>query len=218
MRTLLALPRGDRHGAKAGVAAAPDALVVDPGSVDLAPMLAARGGGTRLFVEFSAAAAGPEPEELARIAPLRPDGILLAGCVARLDVERLAARLAVYEAEYDVPDGAMLILAAFGTAKGWHTLAGLPGASRRLAGLLWNETAIRKDLGLAPDGPAPYACLHARSAAILTARAANVPALDATPSGGKDPATVAAEARREGFSGRLAASLEELAAVARAFA
>ena len=112
-------------------------------------------------------------DDLASALALRPLGIWLPGCVGAADLQHLGARLAVAEAECDLPDGSTRIIAsASDTAAGVLALDRLPGASQRLAGLVWDEAALGAALGPeADDG----ALRHARARTILTAAACGVP-------------------------------------------
>ena len=131
-----------------------------------------------------------------------PDAILLPGAVGRTDIQHLAAKLAVREAEYGYVDGATRIIAvAADTARGVLALASLPGASRRLAGLGW-RTQLHLDGALSLNAPDRLA----RALTVVAAAAAEVDAIEAA-SPGLDLDAFARDcetARRDGFAAKFA--------------
>jgi len=141
----------------------------------------------------------------------RPHGILLPGAKSGMDVQHLAARLAVGEARNGIADGITRILAITGQAKGsLFEMGSFAGSSHRLSGLVWSPDALIKRLGAnAPEEsglaePFDDAIRLGRTLTLIAAADSGVPAIDATPCGKSDPmqVSVACErARQDGFSG-----------------
>jgi citrate lyase subunit beta/citryl-CoA lyase len=137
------------------------------------------------------------------------DGVFLEGCEGRVDMQQAAARLAIREAAFDLPEGSLRIVAlAAQTAAGVFALGGYRGASPRLAALAMDETPL-------PGGAAARGV--ARTALVLGAAAAGVPALDAAPRVGAGALEEACRAaRREGFAGLMTPRPGEIPAIGRA--
>ncbi len=127
-------------------------------------------------------------------------------------VAHLGGRLAVYEAEAGLPDGATRILPiATETARAVFALHSLPGSSPRLSGITWGAEDLSADLGAetnrAEDGAwtAPFAL--ARNLTLMAAAAAEVDAIDTINAHFRDLDGLAREcraARRDGFVGKMA--------------
>lgn len=112
--------------------------------------------------------------ELRRVTSSGAAGVVLPGMVGRPDVERLGAMLAVAEAEADLPDGSLRILAmAADTPGGVLALPGL-SATPRLVGLACDPDALAAALGCASEAPA---IIQARTMTVLVAAACGVPAV-----------------------------------------
>lgn len=112
---------------------------------------------------------------LATWAPARPDGVVLAGCVGRHGVERLAAKLAVMEAEQGLPDGATRIVALVGTARGALALPSLARQpSPRLAAIAHDPCHLGRELSCEPDSASVS---QAAATTVLVAAAAGVPSI-----------------------------------------
>ena len=130
-----------------------------------------------------------------------PEGVLLADCRGRADLQRLSAKLAVREALANRPEGAVRVLAMAGqSAAGVLALPDFTGGARRLDGLVHDPIALAQAIGA---DPAASTSVTARSLAAFAAAAANVPAFLAL-SPHQDPATLVsrcAEVRRAGFAG-----------------
>lgn len=102
----------------------------------------------RLYVRVNALDTGLTDADLAAVMPARPDGIMLPKSLSGRDVQHLAAKLAVWEAETGSPDGATRILpVATETAASLFALGSYQGASSRLEGLTWGAEDLSADLG-----------------------------------------------------------------------
>ena len=172
--------------------------------------------GARLFVGLGAADAARA--RLADIMAAAPDAIWLAAAIGRRSVAALGAELAVWEAEHGLPDGATGIVASVESAAGAMAMGELPGASPRLQAIAWDEGRLRRSLGLAPDGAMPAPVEQVRSALVLAARAAGVPAIDTPHPGASGSGSFEDAVRlafRDGYATKLAQDASELATVRR---
>ena len=198
MRSLLFVPGDDERKLAKALASGADALIVDlEDSVAAAAKAAARATAAaflaeargrakrpRLYVRVNALDSGLAEADLDAIMAGAPDGIVLPKCRDGADVQRLAAKLAVREAECGLVDGATRILAiATESARALFGFASYRGASARLAGLSWGAEDLSADLGAEtnrlPGGAyaAPYA--FARTLTLIGAVAAEVAPIDA---------------------------------------
>ena len=147
-----------------------------------------------------------------------PDGFVLRDCRSGMDVQQLAAKLAVHEAEYDLADGQTAVIAEAGTSAGsLFSMGSYRGASARLLGLAWDAGALAQDLGAEmireADGRLIHPLALARSLTLIGARAADVAAIDGVGDGGADAGAFRAaceEARRDGFNAKIAMTPEEV--------
>jgi len=143
-----------------------------------------------------------------------PDGVVLQAAEGAASVQQLGSRLAVFEAEADVADGATRIVAEISTPRGVLSAATLAGSSKRLQALLFGRSALASALG-ADEASGPIE--SARGLVVLAAAAAVAHAIDASC---RDPARLEAEclaARRDGFSGKCAASETDIGVIERLF-
>ncbi|MBV8474174.1 MAG: CoA ester lyase [Hyphomicrobiales bacterium] len=226
MRSLLFVPGDDEKKLAKALASGADALIVDlEDSVALAAKPAARrttaafltearGGSPRprLYVRVNPLGGGLTDDDLEAVMPAQPDGIMLPKSLAGASVQQLGAKLAVREAELDLPDGATRILAiATETAQALFGFATYQGCSRRLDGLAWGGEDLSADLGAETnrlaDGSfaAPYRL--ARTLTLVGAVAAGVAPIDSVYTSFRDLAGLrqeALEARRDGFTAKMA--------------
>ncbi|HMN71688.1 MAG TPA: CoA ester lyase [Rhodoblastus sp.] len=165
-----------------------------------------------LYVRVNALDTGMTDADLDAVMPGAPDGILLPKSQGGADVQHLAAKLAVREAENDLPDGATRICCvATETASAIFGLASYRGASRRLSALTWGAEDLSADLGaetnrLADGTHAPVYVL-ARNMTLLAAVSAGVQPIDTVYPNFRDDAGFrreCIEARRDGFTGKMA--------------
>jgi citrate lyase subunit beta / citryl-CoA lyase len=171
-------------------------------------------GPSRLLVRL------PELEDpsfhlaLDRLRATAPDGVVLQAAEGAASVQQLGSRLAVFEAEADVADGATRIVAELSTPAGILSAATLARSSPRLEALLFGRAKLASALG-GNELSAPVET--ARALLILAAAAAGAPALDAPcrDSGRLEEECLAA--RRDGFFGKCAASEEEIGVIERFF-
>jgi len=160
-----------------------------------------RSAGTEIWARIPAVEHPQSRLVLAPALALRPSTVFLTAAATAHDVVLLDARLAVAEALAGLAHGGTRIAACVGgTSASVFALAGFAGCSRRLAALAFDPEALKSDLA-AIDADAPLAL--ARDLALLAARSASVPAIDAAAMG-SDPAGDALRSFRQGFAAKVA--------------
>jgi citrate lyase subunit beta / citryl-CoA lyase len=236
LRSMLFVPGdSDKKLAKSATVAA-DALILDlEDAVDparkpaarklVAEFLQRRGASQPIWVRVNSLDDAACADDLAAVVPARPDGIVLPKVRSPEDVELLAKRLEELEQRSGMQRGVTKILPiATETASAVLSLAGYTRSGPRLAGLTWGAEDLSVALGAAAnvdergDWLPPYQL--ARSLCLLAAAAAGVAAID-TPytdfRNAEGLARQAAEARRDGFTGKLAIHPSQVPIINEAF-
>jgi len=168
--------------------------------------------GPAVYIRVNDLSTGLTDDDLAALVPARPDGIMLPKSNSGQDVQRLAAKLRVAEAEAGISDGTTWIVPIISeTAVGVLAGASYAGASGRLAGLTWGAEDLSAAIGAraARDEHGRYTDVFrlARAVTILAAGAAEVAAIDTVFPNFRDMAAFEAECReaeRDGFTGKMA--------------
>ena len=197
LRSLLFVPADAPRRLARAASSGADALVIDledsvipSGKADARAAAAAflnemrgREDAPKLFVRINGLDTGLADADLDIVMPARPHGIVLPKSRSGMDVQHLAAKLAVQEAENDLPEGATCILpivtesgaAIFG-------LSTYARASHRLTALAWGAEDLCADIGAEDnrdehgDWSPPFALV--RHLTLFAAAAAGVPAID----------------------------------------
>lgn len=226
MRSLLFVPGDSPKKQQKGLESGADALILDlEDSVALDQKPQARET-TRAFLEstralprrpllivrINALSTGMSDADLDAVMPGAPDAIMLPKSEGGPDVGHLAAKIAVREAEAELPDGATRILPiATETGKGVFGLGSYARSSHRLMALTWGAEDLSADLGAETnrleDGSYTDPYRLARALTLLGATAAQVDAIDTVFTRFRDEAAFRAEclaARRDGFAGKMA--------------
>ncbi|RFB81152.1 HpcH/HpaI aldolase/citrate lyase family protein [Methylovirgula sp. 4M-Z18] len=174
-----------------------------------------------LFVRVNALDTGLTDADLDAVMVHAPDGIMLPKSLSGQSVQHLAAKLAVREAENNLPDGSTGIIAiATETASSLFHMGTYAGASRRLIALTWGAEDLSADIGAETsrlsDGSlaAPYQL--ARTLTLLAATNAGVSAIDSIRADFRDAAALRIEceaARRDGFTGKMAIHPAQVATI-----
>ncbi|TPK42779.1 CoA ester lyase [Mesorhizobium sp. B2-5-4] len=225
MRSLLFVPGDSERKLERGFGTGADVVIVDledsvapqnkaPAREIAARFILERRGQTNsaIYVRVNDLSTGLTDDDLAALVAARPDGIMLPKSNSGQDVQQLAAKLRVREAENDLPDGSIKILPIITeTPAGVLAAATYAGTSARLAGLTWGAEDLSAAIGAraARDDHGAYTDLfrHARLTTILAAGAAEVAAIDTVFPNFRDMAAFAAEcaeAERDGFTGKMA--------------
>jgi citrate lyase subunit beta/citryl-CoA lyase len=178
-----------------------------------------------IYVRVNPLDSGLIEGDLDIVVPAQPDGIMLPKSRGGQDIMHLSTKLAVREAESDLPDGAVAILPiATESAAALFNLGSYVGASRRLAALTWGAEDLSADVGSAQtrlaDGLYTDPYRLARALALFAAVAAEVAPIDTVFTNFRDRAGLAAECeagRRDGFTGKLAIHPDQVATINDAF-
>ena len=226
MRSLLFVPGDSPRKQAKGLESGADALIVDlEDSVAADRKEAARAATLaflndvgakpqrpRLLVRVNGLDTGLTDADLDAVVAGRPDAILLPKAEGGPSVVHLDAKLAAREAICGLPDGAIRIMAiATETAAALFAAGTYAGASARLSALTWGAEDLSADLGAETnrdeEGRFTGPFRLARSLCVAAAAAAKVQALDTVFVDFRDTDGLrreAEEARRDGFTGKLA--------------
>ena len=239
MRSLLFVPGDDERKLAKGLAAGADALLVDledsvaparkaeARRITAAFLREAKGAASRpkLYVRINAHGSGLVGDDLDGVMPEAPDGVMLPKSQSGDDVALLSAKLAVREAENNLPDGSTAIIAiATETAASLFRMGSYAGASRRLAGLTWGAEDLSADLGAEAtrlaDGSYADPYRLARSLCLFAAAAAEAAPIDTVYVAFRDHDGLRAEAeaaRRDGFTAKMAIHPAQVAVINQVF-
>ena len=163
--------------------------------------------------------------DLGAIMPLRPNGIVLPKTRSPDDIEVLGRRIGTYEAEYDFQVGSTRILpVATETPQSLFSLGDYARCGKRLAGITWGAEDLAAAVGATAnreaDGRWTETYQLVRSLCLFAAHAAGVEAIDTLWANFRDPQGLersCAEARRDGFSGKLAIHPDQVEVINRCF-
>ena len=225
MRSLLFVPGDSERKLEKGLSSGADVIIVDledsvaPQNKALARKIAAdfirsRRGETSsaIYVRINDLSTGLTDDDLAGVVPSRPDGIMLPKSNSGADVQHLALKLRVHEAENGLADGGIRIIPII-TETGIGVLSGASyrGASPRLAGLTWGAEDLSAAVGARAtrDEQGRYTDVfrYARTVTILAASSAEIAAIDTVFPNFRDIEAFRAdcvEAERDGFTGKMA--------------
>lgn len=239
MRSLLFVPGDSEKKLEKGLASGADALIIDlEDSVALAAkpqarvialafLKAHRGktGGPKLYVRLNGLTTGLIGADLDAIMAGAPDVLVLPKAEGGIDIQHLAAKVAVCEAEQALPDGGTTIMAiATETARGVFQLGTYAGASHRLMALTWGAEDLAAELGAETnrltDGSHADPYRLARSLTLMAASNANVEPVDTVFTNFRDDDALRAEclaARRDGFTGKMAIHPAQVAIINEVF-
>jgi citrate lyase subunit beta/citryl-CoA lyase len=235
MRSLLFVPGDSPRKQQKGLASGADALILDledSVALDAKPQareitrafldeVRALPRRPRLIVRVNALSTGLTEADLDAVMPGAPDAIMLPKSESGSDAGHLAAKIAVREAESDLPDGGTRIIPiATETGKGIFGLGSYAGATHRLEALTWGAEDLSADLGAEtnrlPDGHYTDPYRLARALTLFAASAAQVDAIDTVFTAFRDAESFRAEclaARRDGFTGKMAIHPDQVAPI-----
>ncbi len=150
--------------------------------------------------------------DLAGVVPAAPKGIVLPKVNGLDDLRRVSHCIDVLEAEHDLPAGSVrIILVATETAAAVFTLGEYRHDPGRIAAMTWGAEDLGAAVGASTnldankDWTAPYQVVRAHC--LFGAHAAGVQAVDTVMADFRDDArlrVVCDEARRDGFTGKIA--------------
>jgi citrate lyase subunit beta / citryl-CoA lyase len=178
-----------------------------------------------LFVRINGLATGLADDDLDAVMAGQPDGILLPKAEGGAAVIHADAKITAREAVHGLQDGATAMIAiATETAAALFLAGTYAGASKRLKGLTWGAEDLSAELGAEANRDteghflAPYQL--ARSLCLAGAAAAQVPAIDTVYVDFRNEAGLrreCEEARRDGFTGKMAIHPAQVAAINEVF-
>lgn len=239
MRSLLFVPADLPKKLEKGLTSGADALIVDlEDSVSAERKAGARASALSflgevakatsrpcLLVRVNALDTGLTDADLDAVVQGRPDAIMLPKAEGGVSVTHLHAKLSAREAIAGLPDGEIGIVAlATETASSLFTTGSYRGSSPRLAALTWGAEDLSAELGAEANRDEngrfldPYRL--ARSLCIAGAAAAGVPAIDTVYVDFRNEAGLrqeAEEARRDGFTAKMAIHPGQVAAINEVF-
>lgn len=225
MRSLLFVPGDSERKLEKSLSSGADVLLIDledsvsPDAKPAARHCAAdfisdRSGkaGPLLFVRINALASGMADDDLAAVMKAKPAGILLPKAESPADIEHLAAKLNLHEAENGIDEGDTQIVALITeTAKGVLAATGYRRALPRLSGLTWGAEDLSADLGArtarGEGGRYTDVFRLARALTLLAATGSQVPAIDTVYVNFRDEEGLrreCLEAERDGFVAKMA--------------
>lgn len=193
----------------------------------VAAWLAARPSGARMqcWVRMNPLDSAESGHDLAAIAPARPDGIVQPKVGSADDVIGLGRALDELELRHGIAAGAIRILPiATETPASVFALGGYARCGARLYGLTWGAEDLGAAVGASANRDAhgawtaPYQLV--RSLCLFGAKAAGVAAIDTLHADFRDGAGLrerCAEARRDGFTGKLAIHPDQVGVINECF-
>jgi citrate lyase subunit beta/citryl-CoA lyase len=239
MRSLLFVPADSAKKLDKGMTSGADALILDledsiaPANKDAARRSAfdflksasASLKRPRLIVRVNSIDTGLTDADLDAVVPGRPDAILLPKAVGGTSVTHLDAKLSAREAIAGLPDNSIEILAlATETAASLFVTGSYGGSSPRLTGLTWGAEDLSAELGAEtnrdPDGRFLDPYRLARALCLAGAAAAGAQAIDTVYVDFRNDSGLrreCEEARRDGFTGKLAIHPGQVAAINEVF-
>ena len=224
MRSLLFVPADSEKKLGKAVSVPADAIIIDlEDSVSPARKSTARVQAAafleesgierdRLWVRVNPMTGPWFEEDLEAVMAAGPGGIMLPKCASPRDVEALSISLGVLERDHGLATGSTKILPLVTeTPAALFTLGGYAEHGERLAALTWGAEDLGAAVGATEvrDGfggwTPPFRMV--RNLCLFAAHAAEVPAIDTIHADFRDLeglVDACAEARRDGFSGKLA--------------
>src|ERR1700758_3536808 len=226
MRSLLFVPADSARKLDKAMSSGADALIIDlEDSIALDGKARAREAAAAflkdamanarrpyLIVRVNGLQTGLTDADLDCVAPAKPDAIMLPKAEGGAAVVHADAKLAVREAQNDLPDGHIKILPiATETAAALFMVGTFAGVSSRLIGMTWGAEDLSAELGARANRDAQGRFLDpfrlARSLCLAGAAAAAVPAIDTVFVDFRNDAGFhreCEEACRDGFVGKMA--------------
>jgi citrate lyase subunit beta / citryl-CoA lyase len=235
MRSLLFVPADSERKLSRAPQSGADAVILDledsvvPANRPLARsqarsfLASTEAAGFRRYVRINPLSSGAALDDLAAVAPGKPDGILLPKCVPE-DLRPLDHYLAALEAAFAIPPATIRVIAiATETPAAMFALGGYAGVSARLEAITWGAEDLAACVGgnnRRPDGIYDDVYRLARSLCLLGAAAAGVVAIDTIYTDFKDEVGLAGEcaaAKRSGFAAKMAIHPAQVPIINRAF-
>jgi citrate lyase subunit beta/citryl-CoA lyase len=163
-------------------------------------------GGRETAVRVNDVDAALGRDDLAKIIPRSPDGIVLPKVEKASVIETAAGLIGELERKYGMPEGAVCIHAMIESAAGVLHAPAIAAASARMASLIFGSADFAADMQCRP-GPDRAELLLALQWIVTSARASGIDAIDAPCFDIRNDVLLreeAGQARRLGFSGKSA--------------
>ena len=179
----------------------------------------------RLIVRVNALGTELADADLDAVVAARPDAVMLPKAEGAVSVVHLDAKLTAREALAGIPEGAIAVIAlATETARSLFVTGSYKDASPRLSALTWGAEDLASDLGAEanrdPEGRFLDTFRLARALCIAGAANAGVPAIDTVYVDFRNEAGLrreCEEARRDGFTAKLAIHPGQIATINEVF-
>jgi len=239
MRSLLFVPADGGAKLDKAMASGADAVILDledsitPERKDIARKAAldclknvqGRLNRPRLLVRINGLDTGMTDADLDAVVPGRPDAVMFPKAEGGATVTHLDAKLTAREAIAGLAEGTIKILAqTVETAVGVFTAGSYRDSSARLIGMTWGPEDLSAEIGAQANRDENGALTEpyrlARSVCLLGATAAKVPAYETIHVDFRNLESLrrdTAEARRDGFAGRLAIHPAQVAVINEVF-
>lgn len=180
---------------------------------------------TKLWVRINPLSSPLALQDLARVIPGAPDGIVLPKLISAREVVTLDNYLTALETSAGHTAGRTRIIpVATETASSMFELGNYASLSTRTAGLTWGAEDLSTALGAQDnrkaDGSYEFTYQLARSLCLLGAAAAAVPAIDTITADFRNEALLRSESReakRSGFKGKIAIHPDQIAVINESF-
>lgn len=235
MRSLLFVPADSERKLSRAPQSGADALILDlensvvpanrPAARQLARdfLVSTSSAEFRRYVRINPLSSGAALDDLAAVAPGKPDGVLLPKSLPQ-DLATLDHYLSAFETAFGIAVGTIRVIAiATETPAAMFALGGYAGVSPRLEALTWGAEDLAACLGgnnRRLDGAYDDVYRLARSLCLAGAAAAGAAAIDTIYTDFKDEAGLAVEcaaARRSGFAAKMAIHPGQIAVINSAF-
>lgn len=175
----------------------------------------------RLFVRVNALDTGLTDDDLAEIVAAGPDGIMVPKTLSGQCITQVDAKISAQEALAGLPEGGIQLMAvATETANSIFNLGTYGNASPRLSALTWGAEDLSADLGAETNKDengmltSPYKLV--RELCLFGAVAAGVQPVDSIYANFRDMdglRTEATNARRDGYTGKMAIHPAQVAVI-----
>ena len=178
-----------------------------------------------MFVRVNPLDSGLMLEDLCAVVAPGLDGILIPKANGAADIERIGCYLDALEHKAGMPVGGVRIaVVATETPAAMFALGGYAPAHPRLAGLTWGAEDLAAAIGATankePDGSWTHPYQQARSLCLFAASNAGVAPIDTIYADYRDHEGLERDcrrARRDGFTGRIAIHIDQVATINRCF-
>jgi citrate lyase subunit beta / citryl-CoA lyase len=238
MRSLLFVPADSERKLAKGLESGADALIIDledsvspeakPKAREMAAEFVASNRkipSPALYVRVNDLSTGLTDADIAAVVAARPHGIMLPKCNGGEDVTRLSVKLRVAEAEAGLEEGVIRIVPLVTeTAIGVLSARSYADPDPRMEALTWGAEDLSAAIGAREtrdeQGRLTDVFLLARAMTLLTASAAEVPAIDTVFPDFRDLDAFrrsCVEAERDGFAGCMAIHPAQVAIINEVF-